>query len=580
MDLTKADKPYYSQLLKDIEAGKIQSLILIPARREVLVEYSNGSTYTLPILHNDQQILRSAEASRTPLTVKDIRQEQALAMFTVNFSIGIIFIIGLSILIRRSAKIANKTLGFGRSQPRLKALEELQIKFEDVAGIPEATEELTEVVSFLKNPDKLIQLGAKIPKGILLVGPPGTGKTLLAKAIAGEANVPFFSIAASEFVELFVGVGASRVRDLFKKAKEKAPCIIFIDEIDAVGRQRGAGIGGGNDEREQTLNQLLTEMDGFADNCGVILLAATNRPDVLDSALMRPGRFDRRIFIELPNRQGRYDILAVHARTKPLNEDVSLKELASRTIGFSGADLQNLLNEAAISSARSQSKNIKNVHIESAFERITMGLSSSPLNDNSKKLLIAYHEIGHALVAAFTPLADKIDKVTLIPRNSGIGGFTRFWPDEEIVDSGLVTKGYLYAKLVVALGGRAAEMVIFGKSEVSQGATSDLENVTSIARQMVTSFGFSKLGPLSLNDTNNEIFLGKDLIRNKRDYANATSNVIDKEIRNLAINAQDDALKILKDKRDLMDKLVRALMEEETLYSKRFFELAGIDPQI
>ncbi|WP_320667694.1 ATP-dependent zinc metalloprotease FtsH [Prochlorococcus sp. MIT 1307] len=575
MTLRSTFKPSYSKLLSDIEAGIIESLTMVPARREVIVVYKDGSSAKVPILQNDQLILQTAKSSDTQLTVKDIRGEQAIASFAGNFAIVMIFIVGLSILIKRSAKIANRTIGFGRSQPRMKSQEDLNIRFEDVAGISEAKEELLEVVTFLKRPEKLIKLGAQIPKGILLVGPPGTGKTLLAKAIAGEANVPFFSIAASEFVELFVGVGASRVRDLFNKAKQKSPCIIFIDEIDAVGRQRGAGIGGGNDEREQTLNQLLTEMDGFTENSGVILLAATNRPDVLDSALMRPGRFDRRIEVLLPDKNGRLDILAVHARSKPLASNVCLNKIALKTPGFSGADLENLLNESAIVAAREEHKDINDKHIDKALERITMGLSTSALQDSSKKKLIAYHEIGHALVAVLTPLADKLDKVTLLPRGAGIGGFTRFRPDEEILDSGLISRGYLYAKLVVALGGRAAEILVFGQSEVTQGASSDIESVSQIAREMVMTFGFSKLGPISLTESRNEVFLGRSLIQNKLNCAESTSKSVDEEVRFLAKSALEKAIRLLSSRRELMDQLVEALIEEETLSCEKFLSLIG-----
>jgi cell division protease FtsH len=410
-----------------------------------------------------------------------------------------------------------------------------------------------------------------------LIGPPGTGKTLLAKAIAGEAGVPFFSIAASEFVELFVGVGASRVRDLFRKAKEKSPCIIFIDEIDAVGRQRGAGIGGGNDEREQTLNQLLTEMDGFADNSGVILLAATNRADVLDTALMRPGRFDRRIHVDLPDRKGREAILAVHARSRPLSDEVSLADWALRTPGFSGADLANLINEAAILTARYDRSFVGSSELEAALERITMGLSASPLQDSAKKRLIAYHEIGHALVAAHTPNADPVDKVTLLPRSGGVGGFTRFFPDEEVIDSGLVSKAYLRARLVMALGGRAAETVVFGPGEITQGASGDLQMVSQLAREMVTRFGFSSLGPVALEGGDQEVFLGRDLIHTRPSYAESTGKAIDACVRQLAIQALDEAIALLEPRREVMDRLVEALITEETLSSSRFYEIAGLD---
>ena len=567
----------YSTLLKEISSGSVKELVLVPARRQVIVTYRDGKQITVPVLANDQQILRVAEASGTPLNVKDVRQEQALAGLAGNLALIVLIVVGLSLLLRRSAQAANKAMGFGRTQARTSPQDEITVRFEDVAGIGEAKEELQEVVTFLKQPETFIKLGARIPRGVLLIGPPGTGKTLLAKAIAGEADVPFFSIAASEFVEMFVGVGASRVRDLFKKAKDKAPCIVFIDEIDAVGRQRGAGIGGGNDEREQTLNQLLTEMDGFADNSGVILLAATNRPDVLDTALMRPGRFDRRIQVGLPDRPGRESILAVHARTRPLSDEVSLAEWASRTPGFSGADLANLLNEAAILTARHGASFLGNRELEEALERITMGLTAAPLQDGAKKRLIAYHEIGHALVASLTPHADPVDKVTLLPRSGGVGGFTRFFPDEEIIDSGLVTRAYLRARLVMALGGRAAEIVVFGDSEVTQGASGDLQMVSQLAREMVTRFGFSDLGPVALEGQDQEVFLGRDLVNTRQSYAESTGREIDHRVRALAQEALQQAIDLLTPRRQLMDRLVEALIEEETLQSDRFHALAGLD---
>ena len=568
--------PIYSELLRQIKGGEVKDLTLIPQRREVLVHYADGRKATVSILANDQQVLRTAESAGVPLTVKDIRGEQALAGLAGNLGLILVIVIGLSFLLRRSAQVANRAMGFSRSQPRVKSEDGVVVRFEDVAGITEAKDELQEVVTFLKEPESFIRLGAKIPRGVLLVGPPGTGKTLLAKAIAGEAGVPFFSMAASEFVELFVGVGASRVRDLFRQAKEKSPCIVFIDEIDAVGRQRGAGIGGGNDEREQTLNQLLTEMDGFADNSGVILLAATNRADVLDTALMRPGRFDRRIHVDLPDRRGREAILAVHGRTRPLAEDVDLSDWAKRTPGFSGADLANLLNEAAILTARDNALAIGDAQIERALERITMGLTAAPLQDNAKKRLIAYHEIGHALVAALTPGAGKVDKVTLLPRSGGVGGFTRFWPDDEVIDSGLLTRAALKARLVVALGGRAAELVVFGPSEVTQGASGDLQMVSQLAREMVTRFGFSSLGPVALEGGGNEVFLGRDLVHTRPTYAESTGRAIDAQIRTLAKQALSEAIGLLESRRETMDRLVEALIAEETLHTERFLALAGL----
>jgi cell division protease FtsH len=562
-------------LLEQIRNGDVSTLELVPARREVRVTYPDGTKSTVSIFVNDQQILRAAEASATPLTVRDIRGEQAMAGLLGNLGLVLLLVVGLSFLLRRSAQMANRALGFGRSQPRLKPQEDLQVRFEDVAGINDAKEELEEVVTFLKQPESFTGLGAKIPRGVLLVGPPGTGKTLLARAIAGEAEVPFFSMAASEFVELFVGVGASRVRDLFRQAKEKSPCIVFIDEIDAVGRQRGAGIGGGNDEREQTLNQLLTEMDGFADNSGVILLAATNRADVLDAALTRPGRFDRRIDVSLPDRRGREEILGVHARTRPLDPEIDLAAWARRTPGFSGAELANLINEAAILTAREQQPFISDRQLEGALERITMGLSAKPLQDSAKKRLIAYHEVGHALVAALLPAANKLDKVTILPRGAA-GGYTRFMPDEEKLDSGLITRASCLADLVVSLGGRAAELVVFGPLEITQGASGDLQMVSQLAREMVTRFGFSSLGPVALEGPGTEVFLGRDWFSQRPGYAESTGQAIDTRVRDLAKQSLDQAVALLESRRDVMDRLVDALMEEETLHHDRFMELAGL----
>ena len=565
----------YSSLLEQIRNGDVSTLELVPARREVRVTYPDGTKSTVSIFVNDQQILRAAEASATPLTVRDIRGEQAMAGLLGNLGLVLLLVVGLSFLLRRSAQMANRALGFGRSQPRLKPQEDLQVRFEDVAGINDAKEELEEVVTFLKQPESFTGLGAKIPRGVLLVGPPGTGKTLLARAIAGEAEVPFFSMAASEFVELFVGVGASRVRDLFRQAKEKSPCIVFIDEIDAVGRQRGAGIGGGNDEREQTLNQLLTEMDGFADNSGVILLAATNRADVLDAALTRPGRFDRRIDVSLPDRRGREEILGVHARTRPLDPEIDLTAWARRTPGFSGAELANLINEAAILTAREQQPFISDRQLEGALERITMGLSAKPLQDSAKKRLIAYHEVGHALVAALLPAANKLDKVTILPRGAA-GGYTRFMPDEEKLDSGLITRASCLADLVVSLGGRAAELVVFGPLEITQGASGDLQMVSQLAREMVTRFGFSSLGPVALEGPGTEVFLGRDWFSQRPGYAESTGQAIDTRVRDLAKQSLDQAVYLLESRREVMDRLVDALMEEETLHHDRFMELAGL----
>ena len=562
--------PTYSELLALMRDGQVKEVELLLRQREALVTLADGTKTRVAVFANDTLLLSTAEQAKVPLSVRDDRQEDATAGLVVNVLLVVMLVGGLTLLIRRSSQVANKAIGFGRSQPRLQPEGTVSVRFEDVAGINEAKEELQEVVSFLRQPERFTSIGAKIPRGVLLVGPPGTGKTLLAKAIAGEAGVPFFSMAASEFVEMFVGVGASRVRDLFRKAKAKAPCIIFIDEIDAVGRQRGAGIGGGNDEREQTLNQLLTEMDGFEENSGVILLAATNRPDVLDTALMRPGRFDRRILVDLPDRAGREQILAVHARSRPLADSVSLPAWASRTPGFSGADLANLLNEAAILTARRQQATIDDQAIGDALERITMGLTAAPLQDSAKKRLIAYHEIGHALLTTLLPHADRLDKVTLLPRAGGVGGFARTMPDEDILDSGLISRAYLLDRLVVVLGGRAAEIVVFGPNEVTQGAAGDLEQVSRITREMVTRYGFSSLGPLALEGEGAEVFLGRDWLRPEAPYSRRTGDRIDRQVRELAVRSLEQAVALLRPRRALMDALVERLIEEETLEGETF----------
>jgi cell division protease FtsH len=425
----------------------------------------------------------------------------------------------------------------------------------------------------LKNADRFTALGAKIPKGVLLVGPPGTGKTLLAKAVAGEAGVPFFSISGSEFVEMFVGVGASRVRDLFEQAKTNAPCIIFIDEIDAVGRQRGAGMGGGNDEREQTLNQLLTEMDGFEGNTGIIIIAATNRADVLDAALLRPGRFDRQVVVDRPDFGGRAEILNVHARGKTLGKDVDLDRIARRTPGFTGADLANLLNEAAILAARRNLTEIAMDEINDAIDRILAGPEKKDrVMSEKRKELVAYHESGHAIVGALMPDYDPVQKISIIPRGNA-GGLTWFTPSEERMDSGLYSRAYLQNQMAVALGGRVAEEIIYGEDEVTTGASNDLQQVARVAKQMVTRFGMSdRLGPVALGRSQGGMFLGRDIMA-ERDFSNETAAAIDEEVRNLVDQAYRRCKSVLLENRVVLDKLAAMLIEKETVDSEELQEL-------
>ena len=462
-----------------------------------------------------------------------------------------------------------QAMSLGKSKNEFEMDKNTGVAFDDVAGIEEAKEEFEEIVTFLKTPEKFTAVGAKIPRGVMLVGPPGTGKTLLAKAIAGEAGVPFLSISGSEFVEMFVGVGASRVRDLFKKAKTNAPCIIFIDEIDAVGRQRGAGVGGGNDEREQTLNQLLTEMDGFEGNTGIIVVAATNRVDILDSALLRPGRFDRQITVNLPDVKGRLSILKVHARNKKFSPEVNLNTIAQRTPGFSGADLANLLNESAILAARQKTTQITSDDISSSVDRIITGLEGNCLKDSRSKRLVAYHEIGHAITGTMLKDHDPVEKVTLIPRGQA-RGLTWFTPEE---DQGLISRGQILARIIGSLGGRAAEEVVFGDAEVTTGASNDIMQVTSMARQMVTSYGMSQVGPMAFdNNTNSQIFL-EDNKEGENTLILDTTSKIDKEVQEIVNYCHEQALSILNTNRIAMDRLVDLLVEKETIEGAEFREI-------
>jgi len=568
----------YGRFLEYLDADRIQSVDLYDGGRTAIVQVRDPdvdrilrSRVDLPL--NAPELISQLRDANVRLDSHPVRNDGMIWGFLGNLVFPVLLIASLFFLFRRSSNLPGgpgQAMNFGKSRARFQMDAKTGIMFDDVAGIDEAKEELQEVVTFLKQPERFTAVGAKIPKGVLLVGPPGTGKTLLAKAIAGEAGVPFFSISGSEFVEMFVGVGASRVRDLFKKAKENAPCLIFIDEIDAVGRQRGAGIGGGNDEREQTLNQLLTEMDGFEGNTGIIIIAATNRPDVLDSALMRPGRFDRQVMVDAPDFKGRLEILEVHARNKKLAPEVSIEAVARRTPGFSGADLANLLNEAAILTARRRKEAITLLEIDAAVDRVVAGMEGTPLVDSKSKRLIAYHEVGHAIVGTLMKDHDPVQKVTLIPRGQA-QGLTWFMPNEE---QGLTTKAQLMARIAGAMGGRAAEEEVFGDDEVTTGAGGDLQQVTEMARQMVTRFGMSILGPISLEGSGGEVFLGGGLM-NRSEYSEEVAAQIDFQVRAIAEQGHQIARQIVQDNREVVDRLVELLIDKETIDGEEFRQIVA-----
>ena len=560
----------YSDLLLDIDSGNIEAIYFYPRRREIDVLYKNGKKEKIPILYNDQLILEKATENKVELTINNSRKESSTANSFASLGLFLIFLVAIVLILKSTSNLASRALGFGKNKSKFIIIEDVETRFDDVAGVPEAAAELKEVITFLKEPKKYTDLGARVPKGVLLFGPPGTGKTLLAKAIAGESGVPFVSIAASEFVELFVGVGASRVRDLFSQAKEKSPCIIFIDEIDSIGRQRGSGIGGGNDEREQTLNQLLTELDGFANNSGIIVIAATNRPDILDSALLRPGRFDRKIEVMLPDLHGRKKILSVHSLSKPLSKNVDLGYWSSRTVGFSGADLANLMNESAIHCAREESKFINDFHIENALDKITIGLRTSVITSPNMKKIIAYNEVGRAIVSAVKNGIDSVNKITILPRSGTLGGYTKLNPDEDVVSSGLISKRLLLSKIEIALAGRAAETIVFGENEITQCSTNDISYATNMVREMVTKYGFSIFGPISIASEGGDIFLGEGLFRKKSPFAENTYSRIDKEIINISKLSLRNSIDILNKNRSLLDKLVDILLNSETIDKKRF----------
>ena len=563
----------YSKLIDEVNSGRVESIRISADRTRAVVPAQDG-TPVLVNLPNDPQLINILADNGVDIAVLPQNDDGFWFRALSSLFFPILLLVGLFFLLRRAQSgPGSQAMNFGKSKARVQMEPQTQVTFGDVAGIEQAKLELNEVVDFLKNADRFTALGAKIPKGVLLVGPPGTGKTLLARAVAGEAGVPFFSISGSEFVEMFVGVGASRVRDLFEQAKANAPCIVFIDEIDAVGRQRGAGLGGGNDEREQTLNQLLTEMDGFEGNTGIIIIAATNRPDVLDAALLRPGRFDRQVVVDRPDYAGRREILSVHARGKTLAKDVDLDKIARRTPGFTGADLSNLLNEAAILAARRNLTEISMDEVNDAIDRVLAGPEKKDrVMSEKRKTLVAYHEAGHALVGALMPDYDPVQKISIIPRGRA-GGLTWFTPSEDRMESGLYSRSYLQNQMAVALGGRLAEEIIFGEEEVTTGASNDLQQVARVARQMITRFGMSdRLGPVALGRQQGNVFLGRE-IASDRDFSDETAAAIDEEVRNLVDQAYRRAKDVLISNKHILDKLAQMLIEKETVDSDEFQDL-------
>ena len=559
----------YDEFIKDLNGGKITELTITPkVRTETyklvgkLDDYKENESFILYLPYSDEFISKIVEekenTSTFELTIENDPEASSWLSVVVEI-VPILILAGLTIWIfsRQIGGGGNKSMDFGKS--RAKLVEESKATFKDVAGLTEEKEEVQELIDFLKNPKKFTNMGARIPKGVLLVGPPGTGKTLLARAVAGEAKVPFYYISGSDFVELFVGIGASRVRDMFKQAKMNAPCLIFIDEIDAVGRQRGTGLGGGHDEREQTLNQLLTEMDGFGANEGIIIIAATNRPDVLDPALLRPGRFDRQVTVSLPDKNARIEILKVHAKNKILNKNITLEYLAKRTPGFSGADLENLLNEAALLAVRRNKKEITMAEIDEATDRVLMGPAkvTKKYTDKEKKL-VAFHEAGHAVMGLKLDGANEVQKITIIPRGHA-GGYTMMTPKEEAFN---YTKNELLESICGLLGGRVAEEVTFG--EITTGAHDDFKKATKIARSMVTEYGMSDLGPMMLEEPDGNTFLGRDYTKN-RNISDTVAHEIDEEMRSIINNCYEKTKKIIKENKKLLELIANTLLEEETI---------------
>lgn len=558
----------YDEFLGFASEGVIKDVVITPNSRASLYEiegtlnsYAENEYFSFKMPLTDEvvsNIMDLQESNNFVIDAEADPESSTILLIIVNVLPMVIIVGAAFYFITKQMGSANKSMDFGRSRARLSENNN-KVTFDDVAGLTEEKEEVAELIDFLKNPKKFQKLGARIPKGVLLVGPPGTGKTLLARAVAGEANVPFYFISGSEFVELFVGVGASRVRDMFKQAKQSAPCLIFIDEIDAVGRQRGAGLGGGHDEREQTLNQLLTEMDGFGANEGIIIIAATNRPDVLDPALLRPGRFDRQVQVNLPDCKGREEILKVHARNKIFAKGVKLENIASRTVGFSGADLENLLNEAALLAVRRNKDSISMAEIDEAHDRVLMGPAkvSKKYTENDKKL-VAYHEAGHAVLGIKLDGANDVQKITIIPRGYA-GGYTMMLPKEERFTA---TKKELLERITGLLGGRVAEEMIF--NEVTTGAHNDFEQATKIARAMVTEYGMSSLGPVQLEQQEGSVFLGRDYNKS-RNFSSQVAFEIDQEMRKIMDDCYKQAQKILKENKDLLDLIANVLLDKETI---------------
>jgi len=548
----------FSQFLNDVEAKKVQEVTINGT--QVNGTYSDGSTFKTVLPPQFDELVKTLRENGVNINVKDAARSPWFSYLLTYFPI-ILLIFFWVFFMRQMQSGGNKALSFGKSRAKLFSAVQKKMTFKDVAGVEEAKEELKEIVGFLKDPQKFQKLGGRIPKGVILVGAPGTGKTLLARAVAGEANVPFFSISGSDFVEMFVGVGASRVRDLFDQGKKHAPCLIFIDEIDAVGRQRGAGLGGGHDEREQTLNQLLVEMDGFDSNEGIILIAATNRPDILDSALLRPGRFDRRIVVNMPDVKGREDILKVHIRKIPLSPDVDLKVLARSTPGFSGADLANMVNEAALNGARSEQEKVTMKDMEYAKDKVLMGVErKSMIISEDEKRSTAYHEAGHALTAVLIPEADPIHKVTIIPRGLALGMTQQLPLDDRYTYS----SEYLEAQLSVLMAGRIAENLFLGKT--TTGAANDFEQATEIARKMVCQWGMSDLGPLTFGERDDLIFLGRELTAHKN-FSEKTAEMIDEEVKKIVSRNYDRTKALLENNRAKLKKIAKLLLEKEIISS-------------